>query len=112
MKFNDPFGRMASRHQRGYESMRDTLRNGGINTPDAAWEIIRQSKKRAQLYIGFAMAAFLLAALLWPEGRPLALSLLLFFIVWIATSAVNGQRYIRRYIDEEIERHKEKPADI
>lgn len=99
---------MENRHQRGYESIRDTLRSGGINTPDAAWEIIRQSKKRAQLFIGIAMAIFLLVAWLWPEGVPVALSLLLFFIVWIVTSALNGQRYIRRFIDEELNKNKEK----
>lgn len=102
MKLSDPFGRMASRHQRGYESMRDILRRNGITTPDAALEIIRQSKERAKVYICAAIAAGVLVALLWREGRPIAFSLVLFFIVWIATSAKNGQRYIRRYIDEEL----------
>lgn len=112
MKFNDPFGRLESRHQRGYESMRDIMRKGRINTPEAALEVIKQSKERAQRYIVLALAAALLIALLWPEGRPAALSLVLFFIVWIATSAINGQRYIRRYIDEELGNDRIKRHDI
>jgi len=102
MKFSDPFGRMESRHQRGYESMRDILRNNRINTPEAALAIIRQSKERAQKYIAVAVAVSLLAAMLWPEGIAVTLCLVLFFAVWVITSAVNGQRYIRRYIDEEL----------
>ncbi len=102
MKLSDPFGRMESRHQRGYESMRDMLRNNGINTPEAALAIIRQSKERAQKYIAVAMAVSLLVALLWPEGITFTLCLALLLAVWVITSAVNGQRYIRRYIDEEL----------
>ena len=107
MKLNDPFGRMANRHQRGYKSMRDILRRNHITTPDAASEIIRQSKERAKLFICVALAAGVLVALLWPEGGPISLSLVIFFIVWIVTSAHNGQRYIRRYIDEELNMDKD-----
>lgn len=102
MKLNDPFGRMENRHQRGYEAMRDTLHRCGIKTPEAALEIIRQSKKRAQHYITIAVAVFLLTAVLWSNAIPVTLSLVLFFTVWVITSAINGQRYIRRYIDEEL----------
>ena len=111
MKLNDPFGRMESRHQRGYESMRDTLRNGGIDTPEAALQIINESKKRAQNFLIIGLIAFLLAALLWPEGRVVSLSLVLFFVVWVITSANNGQRYIRRYIDEELSKDQGQQSD-
>ena len=87
--------------------MRDILRRNGITTPAAAQEIFRQSKERAKVYICLAVAAGVLIALLWPEGRPIAFSLVLFFIVWIVTSAFNGQRYIRRYIDEELKKDQD-----
>lgn len=102
MKFNDPFGRMESRHQQGYESMRETMRNNGIDTPKAAREIIHQSKKRALQYMAIVLAVLLPATWLIPRAMPLTLSLALFLIVWIASSAINGQRYIRRYIDEDL----------
>ena len=82
--------------------MRDILRRNRITTPAAALEIIRQSKERARLFVWVVLGAGVLVALLWPEGRLLSFSLLLFFIVWIITSARNGQRYIQRYIDEEL----------
>ncbi len=102
MKLNDPFGRMESRHQLGYESMRDTMRKSGIDTPNAAWEVIRQSKKRALKFITIGMAVLLLVTLVLPKMMPVTLSFAFFLVVWIASSTLNGQRYIQRFIDEDL----------
>ena len=112
MKFNDPFGRIENRHQLGYESMRDTMRNGGIDTADKAWEIIRQSKKRALKYMSMGMAVLLLVTLVLPKLMPVTFSLALFLVVWIASSTRNGLRYIKRYIDDELESKYGKQDDI
>lgn len=103
MKLNDPFGRMASRDKQGYESMRDTLRRSGVVSTKDALEVIAQSKKRAFNYIIIGAAILLLVTLLAPGSLPLTFSLGVFFAVWIVTSTRNGQRYIQRYIDEELE---------
>lgn len=102
MKLNDPFGRLAHRHQTGYELMRDTMRKSCIDTPQAATEAIRQTKKRALKYIGVGMAILLPLVLLLPQAMPVTLSIALFLTVWVASSAINGQRYIQRYIDEDL----------
>lgn len=102
MKLNDPFGRMAMRHQLGYESMRDTMRNSGIDTPNAAWEVIRQSKKNALKYIGTGIAVLLLVTCLLPKAIPVTLSLALFLVAWVVNSTINGRRYVQRYIDEDL----------
>ena len=103
MKLNDPFGRMASRHQLGYESMRDTMRKSGIDTPSAAWEVVEQSKKRAFNYIVVGIAVLLLVTLLFHKTLPVTLSFGLFMAMWIVKSTINGKRYIQRYIDEVLE---------
>lgn len=102
MKLNDPFGRMASRHQLGYESMRDTMRKSGVNSPHAALEVISQSKKRVFNYSIVSISILLLVTLLVPKSLPITFSLGVFFVVWLVTSARNGQRYIQRYISEEL----------
>ena len=102
MKLNDPFGRMESRHQLGYESMRDTMLKSGIDTPNVAREVIRQSKKRALKFITIGMAVLLLVTLVLPKMMPVTLSLAFFLVVWIASSTINGQRYIQRFIDEDL----------
>lgn len=111
MNLNDPFGRMENRHQRGYESMRDTMRNSGIDTPDQAWEAIKQSKKRALKYVTIGLAMLLLVTWVLPKMMPVTLSLALFFVVWVAISTINGQRYTQRYIDDELEAKYKNLAD-
>jgi len=102
MKFNDPFGRLESRHKIGYESMRDTMRKSGVDSPNAALEVVAHSKKRAFSYIMIGTAILLMVTLLVPKSFPVTFSFGVFFIVWIVTSTRNGQRYIQRYIDEEL----------
>ncbi len=111
MKFNDPFGRLENRHKLGYESMRDTMRNNGIETPEEAWEAIKQSKKHALKYMITGAVVLLLVTLVLPKMLPVTLSLALFLVVWIVSSTINGQRYIQRYIDEELESESGKEDD-
>jgi Flp pilus assembly protein TadB len=102
MNLNDPFGRMARKHQRGYEMMRDVMRKGAVDTPYAAQEIIRQSKTRAVKFLAIGLVLFLLVIWLVPQAFMVAFCLLLFLVVWVLTSTINGKRYIERYIDEEL----------
>lgn len=102
MKLNDPFGRLESRHQTGYESMRDTLRANGIDTPEAARETIKRSKQQGLKYIGVGLAVLLPMIWLLPKAMPVTVSLALFLVAWVASSTHSGQRYIQRYIDEDL----------
>ena len=102
MKLNDPFGRLESRHQIGYESMRDTLRSSGIDTPQAALEVIKQSKKRALKFLGVETLLVVPAVWLLPKLMPLTISLALFFVVWVVHSNMSAQRYVHRYINEDL----------
>ncbi len=102
MKLNDPFGRLERRHQQGYESMRNTLRNNNINTKEAAMGVIKRSKTHAFKYIGIGSVILLPISLAIPKVAPVTLSLTLFLVVWIASSTINGHRYIHRYIKEEL----------
>ena len=102
MKLNDPFGRLESRHQIGYESMRDTLRSSGIDTPQAALDVITQSKKRALKFLSVGILLVVPAVWLLPKLMPLTISLALFFVVWVVHSNMSAQRYIPRYINEDL----------
>ena len=102
MKLTDPFGRMERRHNAGYKSMRDALQRAGIDTPQAAREVVKQSKQRALKVLIVGLVLMLLLACLLPQTLPIAIAIALFLLVWIATSTVNGKRYIQRYIDEDL----------
>ena len=102
MKLNDPFGRLESRHQIGYESMRDTMRSSGIDTPQAAQEFIKNSKKRGLKFLGMGLLLLVPLLLLLPKAMPLTISLALFFAVWVIKSNISAQQYIQRYIEEDL----------
>ncbi len=102
MKLNDPFGRLESRHQIGYESMRDTLRSSGVNTRQAALELIGRSKRRALKLISIIILLLLPIVWLLPKAMPVTVSLAIFLVAWVIISNINGRRYIQRYIDEDL----------
>ncbi|MGB3210102.1 MAG: hypothetical protein WBB19_05285 [Desulforhopalus sp.] len=102
MKLNDPFGRMENRHQKGYEAMRDTLRDNGITTSQAARRVIVSSKKRALNFLFVGMAILLPLTLIFPKAMPVTLSLMLFLGAWVVSSIINVKRYVQRYIDEDL----------
>jgi hypothetical protein len=102
MKLNDPFGRLESRHQKGYESMKASLQQAGIETPEAANTVLKQAWRRGAQVLGVGLLLLAIVALLIPKTVPLALGLGLFLLVWVVSSNLNGQRYIRRYIAEDL----------
>lgn len=107
MKLNDPFGRMERRHQMAYETMCDAMRRSGIDTEQAAHEVIRQAKSRAMKFFGIGVLVLLPAAFLVPRAAlPLVLGVGVLLLVWTINSTINGRRYIMRYIDEEL-KHKQ-----
>ena len=106
MKLNDPFGRLESRHQKGYESMKASLQKAGIVTPDAARTVVVQAWRRAAQLVVIGVLLLALLALLIPPAAPLALGLGVFLLVWVISSNLNGQRYIKRYIEEDLAARK------
>ena len=47
MKLNGRFGRLESRYRKGYEKMRETLCQAGVETPKVTREPMRQTWRRA-----------------------------------------------------------------
>lgn len=111
MNFNDPFGRMARRHQAGYEAMRDALLRSGIETPEAAWEIFSQAKRRGLNFIGIGSAILLMVTVILPQALPITLGLGLLLIAWVISSTINGRRYIMRYINEDLQWQVPEPEE-
>lgn len=102
MKLNDPFGRLERRHQVSYQAVRDSLQRGGVNTEEAALEIIKNTQKRALLFAGSAAALTGLTALVFPGALLLVAAFSVLFSAWIIAWTVNGGRYIRKYIEEDM----------
>ena len=103
MKLSDPFGRMERRHQVGYESMRDALKNSGTDTVEKAEALIRRSKIRVFRFLAGVGITLVLVFFFLPKLLPLAFGLAVFLSVWAVSSTVNGSRYIQRYMEEDLQ---------
>ena len=101
MNINDPFGRLARRHQLGYEAVRDSMVRNNINTPEAARGIIKDTKKRALKFSAALVVIALLTYLLLPRSIIIVGGAAV-VIGWVINWTINAERYISRYIEEEL----------
>jgi len=102
MNFNDPFGRMASKHQREYESLRNSLKKKGLNTPADAQALLEKLQQRGKWGLAIIFTTSLLLSLIFSD-------LLYFFLLcgtvavfWLIKTTAKGQEYVNRYIREEL----------
>ncbi len=102
MDINDPFGRMKRRHQTGYEALRGSLTRSNIDTEEGARKIIRDTKMRALKFVVGAAAVLLLTYLLVPGFLIGVGAVIVLAGAWVITWTINGERYVNRYIDEEL----------
>ncbi len=102
MNLNDPFGRIQSKRQKEYQSLRQSLQKMGINTPADARELLEKLYRRG--IWGVAVIApvtlFLMVAL--PELRFFVLGCgVLAGFLWIKTS-LRSREYVKRYMREDL----------
>lgn len=102
MKLNDPFGRLEKKHQAAYEMMREAMQKAGINTVQAAQDVIVRSKNRTVKFLIVVLAVLLLALGLFPRFMLAIACLALIIVAWGIKSMLNGRTYVQRYIDEEL----------
>lgn len=82
--------------------MRASLQQAGIVTAAAADAVVEQAWRRGVMILLTALLILLPVAVLLPKAAPLSLGLGLFLLVWVVSSTLNGRRYIKRYIEEEL----------
>ena len=107
MNMNDPFGRLARRRQTEYEAMKTSLQKSGIDTPEKARELVRESRERIYKTAGIAVVVCILLVAAFPQLLPVAVCLAVLVLVLCFKSLVNGKGYIERYIEEELSGEKE-----
>ena len=112
MKLNDPFGRMERRHQVGYEALRASLHRNKIFTEEGARKIIRDTKMRALKFVVGAGALLLLTYLLLPGFLIGVGAVAVIAGAWVIAWTINGERYVNRYIEEEITVSRPEPKPI
>ncbi len=102
MKLDDPFGRLADRDRRGYDSLRQKMQQAGVDTIEAAERIMDRTRRNVLAFSATVLLGMMLIYLLFPKMAPIAAALALFLLVNAASALIRGRRYIKRFIDEEL----------
>ena len=107
MDINDPFGRLQSKRQKDYESLRDSLKKMGINNLDDAYALLEQLQRRGIWGAAILVPATLLLALVLPGLRAFVLICGVLALFWLYKTTLNSREYVKRYILEELVDHNE-----
>jgi phosphatidylglycerophosphate synthase len=109
MNLNDPFGRLQRRDEAGYDSMRQNLQVAGIDSADGVRQVMANTRRNVLTFCAIVVLSALLLLGLLPKLAPVTLSLALLLLVVAGNALIKGQRYLKRYIDEELGNGKPKP---
>lgn len=102
MNFNDPFGRMQSKHQRHYESLCLSLKEANITNKDDAQALVGKIRRRGIWGLAVIVPVTLLLALVLPELRLFVLTCGGLLAFWTIKTCTKSQEYVKRYISEEL----------
>ena len=105
MDINDPFGRLQSKRQKDYESLRDSLKKIGINNLDDAYALLEKLQRRGIWGLAIIIPGTLLLALVLPELRAFLLICGALAIFWLYKTTLKSREYVKRYILEELVDH-------
>ncbi|WP_426416364.1 hypothetical protein [Aestuariirhabdus sp. LZHN29] len=111
MQLNDPFGRMATKRQREYEVVRQSLQGSDVNTLQAGQALLANIRNRGKWMVLCALPATLIPALIFQTFALAFIVTGVLFIAWTYSTTRNGLTYVQRYIDEELANQPDDPAD-
>jgi len=102
MRIDDPFGRIADRDQRGYETLRQKMQEAGVDSIMAAERVMDRTHRNVLTFSAVALLGMGLIYLLLPKMAPIAIALAVFLLVNAVSALIRGRRYIKRFMDEEL----------
>ncbi len=102
MNLNDPFGRVARREQQEYESLRNSLKESGVNSRKDVDVVLEPIQARGIKIVSAIVIITLLVALLYPSALTVSLIFAGLALIWVFKMTKNASQHIQRYIEEEI----------
>ncbi|PLX80091.1 MAG: hypothetical protein C0616_09150 [Desulfuromonas sp.] len=102
MNINDPFGRIESKRQKEYESLRLSLQKIGLTNRDEAEVLLKKLRRRGTWGLAIILPIVLLLMLALPELRFLFVACGGLAAFWVIKTVLNSQEYVKRYIQEEL----------
>ena len=102
MNLNDPFNRLCKQQHNEYLTFRDALKNAQVDSLPSAEALLADIKKRAWKYNAIVALTVLVISVLFPEAAIISMIFGVLISLWLITNSFKGQRYVKRYMQEEI----------
>lgn len=106
MKLNDPFNRLAKQQQNEYLTLRDTLKTAKVDSLLNAEALLADIKRRAWTFSAVIALIVFMTSIFFPEVAVTSMVIGIFTALWAITNSLKGQRYVKRYIQEEVSNEK------
>ena len=91
MNLNDPFGRLQSKRQKEYESLRDSLKEIGLNNLDDAQALMDKLQRRGIWGLAIIVPITLLLTLVLSELRAFVLLCGALAVFWLFKTTLNSR---------------------
>jgi len=101
MKLSDPFGRHNQKRERNYSSFRQSLKDANIDSREKAKQLLDSTRQRVLISALITVASIGATKLFFPELTAMVVIFAGVILLWLLTSAFNGQLFIKRYMEEE-----------
>ncbi len=109
MKVIDSFGRLARKQQAEYETLRQSLRQGKIESSEDASRLITNIRQRALFAAVLVVGAGAVITFFQPAFSGMVASFAALILLWLLSITLRGTRFIRRYVEEELGGWNEAP---
>lgn len=101
MKLNDPFGRVSSRNEAGYRSLRDRLRQEGIQDKQAVGIVTANMTASLVKTLALLFGLSMVLALFFPLFRNALLGVNILALLWASAAYFKTRMHLKRYLREE-----------
>ena len=101
MKLNDPFGRVSSRNEASYQSLRDRLQQEGIRDDDAVRRVTTRMTATVVKALGVLIGVSVALIILFPPLRITLLGIDILIVLWVAVVYLKTRMHLNRYLLEE-----------
>lgn len=102
MKMNDPFGRVTQKQEGQYASLRETLKRTGVDNEEAAKLCLKSMLLNAARLVAVIVVTTIVVVILLPNMKSITLTFAGLSLFWVVTSSLNGRRFVKRYMKEEL----------
>jgi len=101
LKLNDPFGRVSSRNEASYQSLRDRLQQEGIRDDEAVRRVTTRMTATVVKGLGVLIGVSVALIILFPPLRITLLGIDILIVLWVSVVYLKTRMHLNRYLLEE-----------